>query len=136
MSFMQPIQAFNSGGYITATCHMVALGSYDSIIRLLSTTSWDLVIALPLVHPCEMDKGFDCHDMLLTVETVPASVSDGINGLSLMNANDDAPTSSKNGKQIPSHLMSSLLRKCITISIRIIMSNEHRRRTEFIRIMS
>ena len=104
MSFMHPIQASNRGGYITATCHMVALGSHDSIIRLLSTTSWDLVIALPLVHPCEMDKGFDCHDMLLTVETVPASVSDGINGLSLMNANDDAPTSSKNGKQLPSHL--------------------------------
>lgn len=105
MSFMPAIQASNRGGYITAACHMVALGSYDSIIRLLSTTSWDLVIALPLVHPCEMDKGFDCHDMLLTVETVPTSASDGINGLSLMNANDDdARSSSKNGRQISSHL--------------------------------
>lgn len=128
MSFMHAIQASNRGGYITPACHMVALGSYDSIIRLLSTTSWDLVIALPLVHPCEMDKGFNCHDMLLTVETVPTSASDGINGLSLMNANDDdARSSSKNGRQISSHLQQM---ENVVIATKVQHHNHHVERTQ------
>ena len=68
-----------------------------------------MVIALPLVHPDNMDKSFDCHDMLITVETAPGgtatttTTTDDIimNGQSSLIPINDI---SNKRKQLPSHL--------------------------------
>lgn len=33
---------------------LLALGSYDNIVRLLSTRTWELAFELPLMHPAEL----------------------------------------------------------------------------------
>jgi WD40 repeat protein len=51
---------------------LLAIGSYDGQIRLLSSRSWKLAFVLPLVHPSEM---VDClrGDVVMTVEVIEAS---------------------------------------------------------------
>lgn len=48
----------------------VAIGSYDGKIRLLSMATWELAFTLPLIHPNQMEKGYNCSSMLLTVELI------------------------------------------------------------------
>ena len=48
----------------------IAIGSFDGKIRLLSMSTWELVFTLPLIHPQDMERGFNCTNMLLTVELI------------------------------------------------------------------
>ena len=51
---------------------LLAIGSYDGQIRLLSSRLWKLAFVLPLVHPSEM---VDClrGDAIMTVEVIEAT---------------------------------------------------------------
>jgi hypothetical protein len=55
-------------------CKFIALGSFDGKVRLMSVYSWQVAFALPLLHPRDMDVGFNCRRLLPTVE-VPASAA-------------------------------------------------------------
>lgn len=46
----------------------IALGAFDSKVRLISAYSYQTAFVLPLVHPKEMDAGFNSADVQLTVE--------------------------------------------------------------------
>ena len=48
---------------------LLAVGSYDGKVRLLSTRSWQVAFVLPLVHPRELDVGQD-GGVELAVETL------------------------------------------------------------------
>jgi hypothetical protein len=60
----------------------LALGSFDSKVRLISAYSWQVAFVLPLVHPTDLEAGFNGHDLKLTVEysTRPATVFGGLDG--------------------------------------------------------
>ena len=47
-SFATLVDRAESAARMTA---LVAIGSYDGNIRLLSTRSWELAFVLPLLHP-------------------------------------------------------------------------------------
>lgn len=59
----------------TAGTAMVALGSFDGKIRLLSLHSWQMLFMLPLVHPKEIQSvaGLNCSGVVTTVEILPES---------------------------------------------------------------
>lgn len=46
----------------------LALGAFDSKVRLVSAYSWQVAFVLPLTHPREMEAGFNSQDLQLTVE--------------------------------------------------------------------
>jgi hypothetical protein len=60
----------------------LALGSFDSRVRLISAYSWQVAFVLPLVHPTELEAGFNGHGLKLTVEysARPTTVFGGLDG--------------------------------------------------------
>eukprot|EP01042_Synura_sphagnicola_P035802 gene35802-45829_t len=40
------------------TSNLIAVGSFDSKIRLMTMFTWQVVMTLPLIHPRDMDVGF------------------------------------------------------------------------------
>ena len=52
---------------------LVALGSYDGKIRLLSTSSWKCAYVLPLVHPNQMEPGLN-GDIIPLIELTAAQM--------------------------------------------------------------
>jgi WD40 repeat protein len=55
---------------------LLALGSYDGRVRLLSTASWQCAHVLPLVHPLHMEPGL-ANGTLCTVELTAAQAKAG-----------------------------------------------------------
>ena len=53
----------------------LALGSFDSKVRLLSMHSWQLAFVLPLVAPAELPPGFSGRDVAAMVEVSAASTA-------------------------------------------------------------
>jgi hypothetical protein len=58
-------------GTLICPSQLLAIGSFDGQIRLLSSRSWKLAFVLPLTHPSEMA---DClrGDVVMTVEVIEA----------------------------------------------------------------
>ena len=46
----------------------LAVGSFDGKVRLISVHSWQVAFALPLLHPRDLEVGFNGQKLLLTVE--------------------------------------------------------------------
>lgn len=43
---------------VVTTSNLIAVGSFDSKIRLMTMFTWQVVMTLPLIHPRDMDVGF------------------------------------------------------------------------------
>ena len=65
---MAASNATSAAAGATAECKFIALGSFDGKVRLLSVYSWQVAFALPLLHPRELEAGFNSQGLLLTVE--------------------------------------------------------------------
>ncbi|KAJ1430474.1 hypothetical protein B484DRAFT_395873, partial [Ochromonadaceae sp. CCMP2298] len=63
------------GAVVADKCRFLALGSFDSKIRLLSLFSWAVAFVLPLCPPREMDAGFGCAHFRCTVEVVSGAAA-------------------------------------------------------------
>lgn len=77
VALCKPLPSFASAATVTAAapgeCKFVALGSFDGKVRLLSMHSWQLAFALPLLHPRELEAGFNSARLLLTVEVAASA---------------------------------------------------------------
>ncbi len=52
---------------------LLAVGSFDGKVRVLSTYSWQLAFVLPLVHPKEMDVSVNALGVVTTVEVLTSA---------------------------------------------------------------
>lgn len=53
------------------SAHLMAIGSFDGKIRLISMLSWQLAFVFPLCHPRDMDAGLvDCEDPAMFEMTI------------------------------------------------------------------
>jgi len=63
------------------SAHLMAIGSFDGKIRLISMLSWQLAFVFPLCHPRDMDAGLvDCEDPAMfemTIEMADNSIENG-----------------------------------------------------------
>jgi len=57
LSFYRPPISGATFGITSPATQLMAVGSYDGKIRLMSMTSWSPALLLPLAHPREMDAG-------------------------------------------------------------------------------
>ena len=65
-----------------SSAQLMAIGSYDGKVRLLSIRSWQPAFVLPLVHPREMDVGVWEETQMLSIEVIDGISS--IEGLTLL----------------------------------------------------
>lgn len=73
LSFHRPAISLDDAGEIVASsCQsspLLAIGSYDGNVRLLSTHSWNVAFVFPTTHPNDMMPGMG-NDVITTVEVL------------------------------------------------------------------
>jgi len=57
LSFYRPPMSGSTFGISSPATQLMAVGSYDGKVRLISMTSWTPALVLPLTHPRDMDAG-------------------------------------------------------------------------------
>ena len=73
MAFHRPAVTLDAAGDVekctNVSSPLLALGSYDGVVRLLSTHSWSVAFVFPATHPSDMMPGL-ANDVTTTVEVL------------------------------------------------------------------
>lgn len=90
LSFHRPVSTLGAAGAGGVSgSPLLAVGSYDGNVRLLSTHSWQVAFVLPCSLPGDMMPGLG-GEVVTTVEVLEAEDSSQLGGLGGMRGGEDA----------------------------------------------
>lgn len=78
-SLALPPPSSSSSSAVSTPLSMVAIGSFDGKVRLVSVFSWQTAFVLPLVHVKELDVALNGKNVVTLVEALAASSGDEYN---------------------------------------------------------